>query len=294
MYPSILIIQERGRHEKNREFRECENFKRAFNKLGVKCDIWGLGYENFSIPFSQVAKDYNVIFVLENYDETGWVPELSSYKQLKMHWTIDCHCGGIPRYLTFSKKSKINIHLNSSEQYIQYFIGACDKAYWFPNAYPDDVITHKPEIQKSVDIGFCGSMIADRPQWTSLLEKKYGRRFKKDIFVIGQDMVDAVNSYKICINKSIADDLNYRTFETLGTKTFLITNSVPNINRIFKDGEHCIFYQSTEEMMSKIDYYLEHPREVEKIASAGYDHVITKHTYFERAKLLIEIIKKNI
>ena len=294
MNPSILIIQERGRHEKNREFRECENFKRAFTKLGIKCDVWGLGYENFTIPFSDVAKDYDILFVLENYDETGWVPDLSSYKQLKLHWTIDCHCGGIPRYYAFSKKSKINIHLNSSEQYIQNFAGACDKAYWFPNAYPDDLIEHNSDIKKSVDIGFCGSMIADRPQWTSLLEKRYGNRFKKDIFVIGKDMVDAVNSYKISINKSIADDLNYRTFETLGTKTFLITNSVPNIDRIFTNNQHCVIYDSFEDMVSKIDYYLAHPEQVNSIADAGYQHVKSKHTYFERAKLLLEIIKRNI
>lgn len=291
MNPSILIIQERGRHEKNREFRECENFKRAFNKLGIKCDVWGLGYDNFTIPFSEVAKDYDVLFVLENYDEAGWVPNLSSYKQLKLHWTIDCHCGGIPRYLDFSKRSKINIHLNSSQQYIQYFAGACDKAYWFPNAYPDDIITYKPSVSKVVDIGFCGSMIADRPQWTSMLENRYGNRFKKDIFVIGNDMVDAINSYKIAINKSIADDLNYRTFETLGTKTFLITNNVPNINRIFKDGEHCVTYDSFEDMIRKVDYYLENVEETNRIAAAGYEHVQKNHTYYKRAQLLLDIIK---
>lgn len=291
MNPSILIIQERGRHEKNREFRECENFKRAFIKLGIKCDLWGLGYDNFSIPFSEIAKDYDVFFVLENYDETGWVPDLSSYKQLKLHWVIDCHCGGIPRYLDFSKRSKINIHLNSSQQYIQYFVGACDKAYWFPNAYPDDLIVHKQEIQKTVDIGFCGSMIADRSQWTGLLEKRYGERFQKDIFVIGDGMVDAINSYKIAINKSIADDLNYRVFETLGTKTFLITNNVPNIDRIFKDAEHCVMYNSFEDMIKKIDYYLENVEETNRIATSGYKHVQKNHTYYKRAQLLLDIIK---
>lgn len=291
MNPSILIIQERGRHEKNREFRECENFRRAFNKLGIKCDVWGLGYDNFNTQFSEIAKNYDVLFVLENYDETGWVPDLSTYKQLKLHWTIDCHCGGIPRYLAFSKRSKINIHLNSSQQYIQYFAGACDKAYWFPNAYPDDLIDFKPEIQKSNDIGFCGSMIADRPYWTELLEKRYGKRFKKDIFVIGNDMVDAINSYKIAVNKSIADDLNYRVFETLGTKTFLLTNNVPNINHIIKNNEHCVIYDSFEDMINKIDYYIEHPDEASNIALKGYQHIQKNHTYFKRAQLLLDIIK---
>ena len=41
----ILIIQENGRHERNREFRECFCLKRAFNQLGFGCDIWGKGHE---------------------------------------------------------------------------------------------------------------------------------------------------------------------------------------------------------------------------------------------------------
>lgn len=289
--PSILIIQERGRHDQNREFRECENFKRAFRKLGIKCDVWGLGYQNFNVPFSEVAKEYDVIFLLENYDQTGWVPDLSSYKQLKIQWTIDCHCFHIPTHVSFSKSSKINIHLNSSEQYMHHFNGACDKAYWFPNAYPDDLIDYNPDIKKSFDVGFCGSMIADRPYWTSLLEIRYGNRFKKDVFILGKDMVDAINSYKIATNKSCSDDLNYRTFETLGAKTFLLTNKVPNIHKIFKDGEHCVMYDTIDEMITKIDYYLEHMDEANKIAESGYNHVKANHTYVQRAKMLLEIMK---
>jgi hypothetical protein len=71
MSPRILIIQERGHHEKNREFRESENFKRAFHKLGVTCEVWGLGYSNYSVPFPDIAKNYDVVFVVENYDRTG-------------------------------------------------------------------------------------------------------------------------------------------------------------------------------------------------------------------------------
>jgi len=213
---------------------------------------------------------------------------------LKIHWTIDCHCGGVPRYVAFSKKSKIDIHLNSSEQYIHHFAGACKQAYWFINAYPDDLIDSRPEIVKDVDIGFCGSMIGDRQEWTSMLEKRYGTRFKKDIFVIGDDMVKATNSYKIAINKSIGDDINYRVFETLGTKTLLITNDVQNLNRVVKDDEHCSIYRSFPELVSKIDYFLTHPAEALVFANAGYELVKEKHTYFKRAQQLLQIIEKGI
>lgn len=242
---------------------------RAFRRLGIPCEVWGLGYDNYTVPFQEIARNYDVIFVVENYDETGWVPDLSSYKHLKIHWAIDCHVRGIPRYLDFYKKSNINIHLNSSEQHVHHFTGVCERAYWFPNAYPADLIMPKPEIAKTVAIGFCGTMSADRPIWTSTLEQRYGDRFKKDVFVIGDEMVDTVNSYRIAVNKSNADDLNYRVFETLGPKTFLLTNIVPNIERLFKNREHCVFYESIEEMTRMIDYYLEHGVEAEQIAAQG-------------------------
>ena len=39
MYSKILMVQERGRHAVNWQFRESENFRRAFTKLGVKREI---------------------------------------------------------------------------------------------------------------------------------------------------------------------------------------------------------------------------------------------------------------
>lgn len=287
----ILIIQECGRHQKNKAFRECENFKRAFDKLGIECSIWGLGYDNFKIPFAEISKEHDVFLVLENYDESGWVPDLSLYKQLKLNWIIDCHCGNLIKYIEFSKKSNIHIHLNSSEQYIKYFSGAYQKAFWFPNAYPDDLIDHRPNIQKTIDIGFCGSMIGDRLQWLDLIEKRYGNKLQKDIFVIGDDMINKINSYKIALNKSISDDINYRVFETLGTKTLLITNNVPNIERIFSNHKHCVIYSSIEDLFDQLDYYTNNFQKCCEIAENGYQHVKSSHTYLSRAKSILEIIK---
>ena len=94
----ILLIQERGRHEKNRNFRECENLKRAFLNIGIDTTIWGLNYENFSIPFSEIVKDKDIILSIENYD-TGWFPDISSYKdKLKIFWSVDSHCA-LPSHL---------------------------------------------------------------------------------------------------------------------------------------------------------------------------------------------------
>ena len=64
----IVIIQEAGRHEKNKNFRESLNLHRALSRIeGVESKVWGLNYSEFSTPFSEIEKWADVIFIIENY-----------------------------------------------------------------------------------------------------------------------------------------------------------------------------------------------------------------------------------
>jgi hypothetical protein len=288
--PSILMVQERGRHAANWQFRESENFRRAFTKLGVKSEVWGLGQPTFSIPFEEIVKDYDVVFVMENYDQQGWLPDFSKINKLKVFWSIDSHCA-LGQHVYFSKISKFDIHLNSTEGYIKHFARHSSKCLWFPNAYPDDLIDHKPEVQKIHNLGFCGSMISDRVQWLDTINKHMP--VHRDVFVIGDAMVNALNSYKIGLNKTLSDDINYRIFETIGAGTLLLTNTVPTLDLLLEDGKHMLIWHSIDDLIEKARYYLAHPEEAKKLSDAGYEHVRVQHTYFQRAKQFLENILKD-
>jgi hypothetical protein len=283
----IVIIQEAGRHEKNRNFRESLNLHRALSRIdGVESKVWGLNYQNFSSPFSEIEKWADVIFIIENYT-SKWMPleEISKSNKLKIFWSIDSHYDGVVNQHSFlCKILKIDILLNSSEQYIRFF--ETKNNYWFPNAYPDDLI-YPLGIEKIHNIGFCGN---DRPEIHYL--DKFG--IKKDLFLLGDDMVKSINSYKIHFNKNIRDDINYRTFETCGCKIFLLTNHSPNLEKLFKIGEELVTYNSLPEIDDILKYYLENEDKRINIENAGYERVKKDHTYFERSKFLVEIIKKYI
>ena len=62
----ILIIQEKGRHLKNQNFREALNLDRALKRLNVESIVWGLNYDNFSIPFDEISIDCDSIILLED------------------------------------------------------------------------------------------------------------------------------------------------------------------------------------------------------------------------------------
>lgn len=87
----ILLIQENGRHEKNRNFRECFCLQRGFNKIGIESTVWGLGHNNFNDNIN--FDDFDLIINLENYS-SGWEPDLSIIKTKKMLWSIDAHARG--------------------------------------------------------------------------------------------------------------------------------------------------------------------------------------------------------
>ena len=82
----FLIIQENGRHDGNRNFRECFCAQRAFVHHGQEADVWGLGHDNYSYEPDYEAYDF--IINLENYDETGWVPSLAKVQTKKFLWSI--------------------------------------------------------------------------------------------------------------------------------------------------------------------------------------------------------------
>jgi hypothetical protein len=284
---NIVIIQEAGRHEANKVYREALNLHRSFQKLeGVKSIVWGLNYPNFSVPFSEIEKWADVLLVLENYNFSFLpVNEILKSNKQKVFWSIDSHFT-LREHLELCRLLKIDLLLNSTEQYIPSFNGLMKKAAWFPNAYPDDLI-FPLKCEKTVDLGFCGS-VGRRQEYLDHLNKF---NIQKDIMVIGDDMVDRINSYKIHFNRNILDDINFRTFETAGCRTFLLTNYTPNLEKLFKIGEEVVVYEDLNDLDEKISYYLNNENERIKIEIAGYERAKKDHTYFERAKTLLELIK---
>ena len=223
----ILIIQENGRHPENKEFRECFNLQRALLRKNIDTIVWGLGHINFNTPFQEIIKDIDVIILLENYESNGWLPDLSNVNKLKIFWSIDSHMV-LMNHITTVIKNKIDIVLNAIESHQNYF--KTSKTFYFPNAYPSDLISPIDNVNKDVFLGFCGSLL-NRFEILTKLENKFG--LKKDIWKLGNEMVKTINGYNIHFNKTLSNDINYRIFETMGCNTLILTNNTENINTFF-------------------------------------------------------------
>lgn len=278
----ILLIQENGRHNENRHFRECFCLKRGFEKLGHNVIVWGLGHDNYNSTIN--FENFDLIINLENYDSIKWVPNLSNIKTTKFLWAIDPHVRGEKPYLDEFNSGKYDILLHSVKDFVNE-----NFKVWFPNSFDDTLISPR-KINKKCDVGFCGSLL-NRNEYINLLHNNFN--FKYDNFIIGDSMVDAINSYKIHWNRNISNDINYRSFETIGCGIPLVTNYNYQYEELgFIDGVNVMLYNDTNEMILKIKQLLSDDKLRESIGLYGLE-LSKQHTYEKRCQTLMELYKNK-
>lgn len=142
------------------------------------------------------------------------------------------------------------------------------------------------------DILFIGNNIADRGVYLGALRDAgyqpalYGGDFPGG-FVDSEKMIRLINEAKINLNftktydNSGSRQLKIRIFEVCMCGGFMLTEYVPGIENYFTVGEEIECFDSTEELVEKVRYYLEHETERERIAAAGYERT-KRHFSYEK------------
>ncbi|CAH8715357.1 glycosyltransferase [Paenibacillus thiaminolyticus] len=82
-----------------------------------------------------------------------------------------------------------------------------------------------------------------------------------------------------------------RIFEGMGCGALVLTDNTLEQSELFENGVHYVLYDSQEDMLEKLWYYLvDHPDEAAKIAAEGQRHVVRNHTYEHRARHVLDLI----
>ncbi len=114
--------------------------------------------------------------------------------------------------------------------------------------------------------------------------------------VWGLEMYTIIKQAKVCINRHSAAAEQYannmRLYETTGLGTFLITDHKKNLADLFDIDKEIISYQSADDLVKKVAYYLNHDWEREQIALAGQQRTLRDHTYAQRMKELAGLLTK--
>ena len=102
---------------------------------------------------------------------------------------------------------------------------------------------------------------------------------------------------KIVVNISRDDypqDANPRVFEAMAAGTLLLTSLPTNLTELgFVEGEHFIGYHNEAEIIPTVRRFLADESGRERIAAAGRELVLARHTYDARVKSLLDFLASN-
>lgn len=265
---------------------------------------------------------FNVLKSQFKFDTMHLLPEgdTSKFGKFDLHFWVDWGEDGLPWkeweipkdggktiYVASDTHLGHDYRMNKAKKFDYAFFNQKDAAEeaggtWLPHAAEPQAYPKIDIIQK-YDVCFVGH-VQETPNYNGITRVDALDRLFKEFpnFYYGsrnpafpnvnlfEDAAKKFSMSKIVFNISIKDDINMRVFETLSTGSFLLTNYIPTLGELFEDGKHLITYKTLDEMVEKAKYYLEHDEEREKIAQAGYEEFIAKHTYKHRIETILKTV----
>lgn len=155
---------------------------------------------------------------------------------------------------------------------------------YLPYAY--DPIWHAPEGQpQNYDVALIGLHYSNRNQLVDELRRR-GLNVYYDLGPCFDEARVIYNQAPIGLNWSSLQDLTARVFELLGMRRLAVVNRVPDLTRFFEDGLDLIGFDTLEEAVKKVIYYVEHPDEAQAIADRGH-RMVEAHTWDARIETIL-------
>jgi 2-polyprenyl-3-methyl-5-hydroxy-6-metoxy-1,4-benzoquinol methylase len=167
-------------------------------------------------------------------------------------------------------------------------------ATWLPLAC-DPVRHGQQRCEKKYDLSFVGHIFpGPRAELLELLQKKFPKMFIGQCYF--EEMAKTYSASRIVFNRSIRNDINMRVFEALASGSLLLTNDLAENGQVvlFQDGVHLATYRDPEELLDKARFYLQRAESRERIAAAGRNEVLARHTYRHRMEQILAVVEKAL
>jgi spore maturation protein CgeB len=172
--------------------------------------------------------------------------------------------------------------------------------------------------ERDIDIIFIGALHLGKMPLLAEVKRAFGRRcrmhglstLKRNIYfnlkygfpgwirpIEFEQYVPLYQRSKIGINVHNRGDLSvgsYRLFDLPGNGVMQISDGGEYLNEFFKVGEEIIDYKSTDDLIDKLRYYLEHGEERRRIALNGFRRVIKDHRFRDRMRQAGELIQQGM
>jgi spore maturation protein CgeB len=81
-----------------------------------------------------------------------------------------------------------------------------------------------------------------------------------------------------------------KVFEALACRGFVISDAQKDLLTLFSSGKELVCFSDLDDLKAKIDHFLNRDEERRRIAAAGYEEVLRKHTYRHRLQTMLDRI----
>ena len=270
------------------------SLQKSLKKKGFNVIIQG--HENW---YSTEDKE-DIVIVLRGLEEYN-----PSYKHLNLMWNIS-H----PNLISKEENEKYDIVFIASEKYANK-VSKDVNTLVKPLIQCTDLEVFYPKIDNELknDLLFVGNtrgvyreIIKDVMNtkhevsiyglgWKEFIDEKY----IKGEFIENNQLNKYYSSCKILLNDHWKDMVekeftSNRLFDALACGTFIISDKMSTTEHLLKGS--VVTYENSEDLDEKINYYLNHPEERQKLAKKGQEEVLKNHTFDNRVNTIIETLKE--
>lgn len=182
----------------------------------------------------------------------------------------------------------------AQKDYLQEFIEAGNRRVeWLPLACQPPVHTVEGAEHSTYDvtcIGQRGPAHAERVRLQALIEARYHVKF--DACILREEMSRIYGASRVVFNKSINGDVNMRVFEGLASGAMVLTDEIGNgLTELFHVGEDLVTYEDATDLLQKLDYYMQHEEERQRVAACGQAKALAGHTYADRVAVVLSAVQ---
>ncbi|MFO0946231.1 MAG: glycosyltransferase [Planctomycetota bacterium] len=254
---------------------------RAFSRLGSAVHFLPEEIDNI------VNNDFDLFLRVDD----GLNYEVRSDLHPMIYWAIDTHVS-FHRCLEAARSA--DFVFAAQRNGVELFQQAGIDASWLPLACDPEIHGRQPE-PKRLDLCFVGNVLPGiREERLVELAREFPSLYiGKHYF---RDMARVYSQSKIVFNQSIASDLNMRLFEALASGSLLVTDDLTcnGMRELFEPGRHLVTFHDSEEMVSKVRYYLDQEDARERIAASGArPAAIASHTYDHRIRTMLDVVESR-
>jgi spore maturation protein CgeB len=241
---------------------------RHFKGLGITTVLWTTDPPLHFEPLVTMAASYDAIFcqgteAIELLDRAGiggaqWLPMACDPE---VHHSVSCSA---------AEKKKYGSDI--------VFVGS-----YYPN--------RAALFEKLVDF----NLAIWGPGWDALDRNSPLRRCIRGAHTTPAEWLKIYSSSKIVLATHFQDPENRfpvyqaspRVFEILACGAFQFCDDQRDVFALFKDGYDLVKFTDGQDLVAKVQYYLDHPEERKQIAAQGRGTVLFRHTYQARVKELL-------